>query len=226
MEEAVRIRYSHKSFWIFYLSSTRRVPFIQYTIHRFHPTLIHIAAFTVYMSTDTATGNTIYFVLDDYQTLADNHSLTKFSQIASGLMLTPSELSNSKENIINVTYLYTDAELHMHGSYQLVDLNQTDLNKSMHNQWRMCRLGRCYMVKDDTSLPQNTTWQDAEDFCRSHNGHLLSANSNSEELAVWHWLIGKRRVSDNSFNGFSTLHLRASMIYIGLHISEVSINSI
>ena len=97
------------------------------------------------------------------------------------------------------------------------------------NQWRMCRLGRCYMLRDDSQFPKVSTWDEAERFCQSHNGHLLSINSDTEQSVVLDWLL--RRPFTRHFKGIKRqvvvatmpMYLRASIIFIGLKAnSQVS----
>ena len=93
------------------------------------------------------------------------------------------------------------------------------------NEWRMCRLGRCYMLRDHSQFPKVSTWDEAERFCQSHNGHLLSINSDTEQSVVLDWLL--RRPFTRNFKGikrtvilgYMAMYLRASIIYIGLKAS-------
>jgi hypothetical protein len=112
------------------------------------------------------------------------------------------------------------------------------------NHWRMCRLGRCYMLRDDHYLPIPSTWEEAEEFCQSHNGHLLSINSDTEQTVVLDWLSRRPFWGDEYYNkrshyrhGYKTVYhltevetalerhmtsyLRASAIFIGLKAHQV-----
>ena len=92
-------------------------------------------------------------------------------------------------------------------------------------EWRMCRLGSCYMMRDDRRIPRISTWNQAEQFCQSHNGHLLSINSDAEQAVVLDWLT--RRPFTRTFDGLSrqavmgymAMYLRVSMMFIGLKAS-------
>ena len=95
------------------------------------------------------------------------------------------------------------------------------------NEWRMCRLGRCYLLRDNWPVPVASTWEEAEEFCLSNNGHLISLNSDTEQTVIFDWLvrrpIDRYQESDiyNTF-GYLTLYMRATMIFIGLKASKVS----
>ena len=94
--------------------------------------------------------------------------------------------------------------------------------KPGYNEWRMCWNSRCYMLRDYTSIPQESTWLEAEQFCESHQGHLLTLKSNTQQLALLEWLATKRRQIKGQLSGYSSIHLRGVMIFLGLRHTMVS----
>ena len=91
------------------------------------------------------------------------------------------------------------------------------------NKWRMCRLGRCYMLRDDSQFPKVSTWDEAERFCQSHNGHLLSINSDTEQSVILDWLLRRpftRKKQKPAIAGYMSMYLRASIIFLGLKASH------
>ena len=109
--------------------------------------------------------------------------------------------------------------------YQLLQLD--DLTRI--NQWRMCRQGTCYLLRDELFYPQPSTWEEAETFCHTQHGELLSINSGAEEATVFDW-IEEKYFPNNPDEHYGKLPLylpmKASMIYIGLKSSDVSVTFI
>jgi hypothetical protein len=118
------------------------------------------------------------------------------------------------------------------------------IDTTENKYWRMCSVGRCYMLRDDHRLPKPSTWEEAEEFCQSHNGHLLSINSDTEQAIVLDWLsrrpfveylYGRTSSRHHNYNtvytyktnqrlpveDYLTLYLRASAIFIGLKAHQV-----
>ncbi len=87
------------------------------------------------------------------------------------------------------------------------------------NQWRMCWMGSCYLVRDKHPIPGTFNWLEAEQFCQLHDGHLLSINSEAEYLNLISWLVNKRWKYANQYR-FSSQHLRASWMFLGLLIKD------
>ena len=90
------------------------------------------------------------------------------------------------------------------------------------NQWKMCWRRRCYLLNDDAPIPRDSSWEEAEQFCQSHNGHLLGINSDGEYAAVLKWLVSKRVWVRDLKYGHSSLHLRSSFMFLGMrHFQQV-----
>ncbi len=63
-----------------------------------------------------------------------------------------------------------------------------------YNSWDMCSVGHCYMLRDDGEINgiQESSWQEAQQFCQAHDANLLSINSDGELHIIIDWLMTKQ----------------------------------
>jgi hypothetical protein len=162
-----------------------------------------------------------YLSMDSYQNVLNETFIINPTFYSTGMYVNPTWFASNC--IINMSYYH-----------QLMQFHQTPINISYlsttfenpadpryYMQWRMCWYDRCYLMRDDKFIPTASSWNEADLFCRTKGGHLLSINSDAEQAAVLQWILNKRRlIVDNDQYGFSTIWTRSWMVFLGLHIDK------
>ena len=119
----------------------------------------------------------------------------------------------------------TNCTIHMAYHHKMIQMYANPIHikydQSHNNQWRMCWHDRCYLMRDDRFIPSSSSWQESEDFCRTKGGHLVSINSDVEQVTVLQWILNKRRyLAGKAKYGFSTIWTRSWMMFLGLTIDK------
>jgi hypothetical protein len=88
-------------------------------------------------------------------------------------------------------------------------------------KWSMCWQGRCYLMQNNRYIPESKSWSEAENFCVSEGGHLVSINSDAEQAMLIRWIMNRKHKITATLYRYSTIWRRSLMIYIGLRLNKV-----
>ena len=147
-----------------------------------------------YLIKDITSFVTEYLVMDDYVEPASKYPMSSYTgSFHSAFLLTSAKtMFDTNQCEIKVTVNYGSIEPF---KQQISHFNTAGdyRRKPSSNQWTLCRHGHCYLLKDDESIPKASSWEEAEKFCNDNHGHLLSVNSDSEQIAVLYWVTAHKR---------------------------------
>ena len=160
-----------------------------------------------------------YFATDSYTDVFAHDFVAWPTFFSTGIDIDIKQTTLKQQNChINITYYHKLLNTYSeHLMYVTIWDPLEDTYTQKNNQWRICWQKRCYLMRDDKFIPEESSWTEAQAFCTSKNANLISFNSDAEQAVVLQWVQNRRRIIPGKKQyGFSTIWRRSTLMFLGL----------
>jgi hypothetical protein len=186
-----------------------------------------ISVYTIYYTVmDKTYVYTSYMIFEDYVGIMPETFVAQPTYHGAGIFLVGNDSISpqtwNRKCDVKVHYQIYSPNPYVSSPHYTIH-NGAKSYKNWYNSWHMCTNHSCYMVHDSSAMPEPTTWEEAAAFCQTKHGRLFTVNSDAEQIAVVDWIMTKRRRMSDTFYGYLQQHARATVMFLGLRLTEVNI---